>query len=323
MTNTLAAIDSTSERLRTRLVGACGPVLCDALRDPSVTEIEVNPDGKIWLQTFDDHFFTGHFMSINDRRSVIAIVADAMEASAEDGALEADFPNIEGDITQVRDRFQAVMPPYADAELISIRRHSTRVIPLHEYVEKGIIPADAADLMRSGVRERKNFIIAGGTGSGKTTFGNALLNEPGFASDRVIMIEDRRELRCTAPNSARLMAVKGKQTIRQHVQTALRLNPDRIIIGEVRDGAALDALKAWNTGHPGGLLTVHADGAIEALERLEDLIKEVSADPQKRMIGRAVDYVVFLAGKGATRRVREIIRVLKHDGSEYVTEQVL
>jgi type IV secretion system protein VirB11 len=101
------------------------------------------------------------------------------------------------------------------------------------------------------------------------------------------------------------------------------MRPDRIVVGEVRDGAAFDVLKAWNTGHPGGLLTIHADGAMEALERLEELIMEVSADPQKRMIGRAVDYVVFITGRGAQRRVREIVRVIKHDGKEYVTEEVL
>jgi type IV secretion system protein TrbB len=305
------------ERLRRRLIGALGPVLVDALKDPAVVEVIVNADGGIWLETHDEKTHTGHFLSRIDRRTIIALVADAMDASAEGGELAADFPSLDGSARQAADRFQAIMPPVTEAEVICIRRHAGRIIPLGEYVARGIVSAAQAKILREAVAERQNIVIAGGTGSGKTTLANALLNEPGFADGRIITIEDRRELQLAAQDRVQMLATGGT-TIRDLVQRTLRLRPDRIVVGEVRDGAMLDVLKAWNTGHPGGLLTIHADGAMEALERIEELIAEVSADPQRRMIGRAVDLIVSIAGRGSGRRVREIVRVIRHDGAAYV-----
>ena len=118
-------------------------------------------------------------------------------------------------------------------------------------------------------------MVSGGTSSGKTTFLNALLAEPAIAEDRIVLIEDTVELQCSAEDHLQLLTKRTEPriTIRDLVQTTLRLRPDRIVIGEIRDGAgALDMLKAWNTGHDGGLGTVHANTAVDALHRLEDLI---------------------------------------------------
>src|SRR5262249_37430971 len=149
----------------------------------------------------------------------------------------------------------------------------------------------------ASVRARRNIVVAGGTGSGKTTLLNALLAEPAFRASRVVILEDTAELQCASANCVQLLTKRTAPliTMRDLVQMTLRLRPDRIVVGEVRDGAALEVLKAWNTGHPGGLLTLHANSAEDALARLEDLTMEAVAHPPRRLIASAVDVIAFIA----------------------------
>ena len=150
-----------------------------------------------------------------------------------------------------------------------------------------------------------------GTGSGKTTLANALLAEPAFALDRVVIIEDTAELQCAAADRVELLTkrIEPAVTMADLVRDTLRLRPDRIVIGEVRDGSALDLLKAWNTGHPGGLATIHANSAHEALSRLEDLIGEVTQRIPHRAIAAAINIVVFIERTREGRRVRSVSKV--------------
>ena len=169
-----------------------------------------------------------------------------------------------------------------------------------------------AEQIRGAVSARENLLIAGGTGSGKTTLANAILAEPAFAEDRVVLIEDTAELQCSAADKVALLTKRSDPvvTMTDLVRDTLRLRPDRIVIGEMRDGAAaLETLKSWNTGHPGGLSTVHANSAAEALRRMEDLIGEVASQIPQRMIGDAVDCVVHIRRTPAGRRVEDIIAV--------------
>lgn len=144
---------------------------------------------------------------------------------------------------------------------------------------------------------RRNILISGGTGSGKTTLANALLAEPAFAGDRVFLVEDTAELQCSAWDCVAVLTRRHPRPIGvvDLVRDALRMRPDRIVVGEIRDGAAaLETLKAWNTGHPGGLSTLHANSAEEALQRLEDLLLEVVAEPPRRSLAQAVDLIAHL-----------------------------
>jgi P-type conjugative transfer ATPase TrbB len=177
-------------------------------------------------------------------------------------------------------------------------------------------------VLRQAVRERKNILIAGGTSTGKTTLVNALLQEIATTGDRVILIEDTVELQCLAADHVPLRTRFGVVSMRELVRSTLRLRPDRIVVGEVRGGEALDLLKAWGTGHPGGIATIHAGSALGALSRLEQLILEVTVTPPRALIAEAIDLIVFIAGRGQARRVDALVRVTGLDGDAYRLEPV-
>src|SRR6185295_7639145 len=185
-----------------------------------------------------------------------------------------------------------------------------------DYVAAGIMAAVQAESLGQAVRERRNILIAGGTGSGKTTLVNALLAEVAKTADRVVLIEDTRELQCRAPNFLALRTKDGVASLSDLVRSSLRLRPDRIPIGEVRGAEALDLIKAWGTGHPGGIGTIHAGSALGALRRLEQLIQEAVITVPRALIAETIDVIAVLAGRGAQRRLAELSHVerLKPDG---------
>lgn len=175
-----------------------------------------------------------------------------------------------------------------------------------------------ADALREELGKRSNILIAGGTSSGKTTFTNALLAEPAFAQERVVILEDTRELKCAAKNAISLRTHGNDADLSRLVRSTMRLRPDRIVVGEVRGAEALDLLKAWNTGHPGGVTTLHANSAEAALSRLEQLAAEATQTPQRRLIAEAVDIIIFMSRRDGVRRVEEALRVVSADDDNYV-----
>ena len=172
--------------------------------------------------------------------------------------------------------------------------------------------------------QRRNILVAGGTSTGKTTLTNALLAEVAKTSDRVVLIEDTRELQCAAPDTVALRTKASVANMADLVRSTLRLRPDRIIVGEVRGGEALDMLKAWNTGHPGGIATVHANSARSALYRVEQLVAESVVTVPRRLIADAIDMVLFIAGRGSARRVETVLSVtgLDRDGDYAVADLI-
>lgn len=168
---------------------------------------------------------------------------------------------------------------------------------------------DQAAILRASVAERKNILVAGGTSTGKTTLANALLAEIAKSSDRVVLIEDTRELQCAAPNLVSLRTKDGVASLSDLVRSSLRIRPDRIPIGEVRGAEALDLLKAWGTGHPGGVGTIHAGSAIGALRRLEQLIQEAVVTVPRALIAETIQIIAVLAGRGKERRLIELAAV--------------
>jgi type IV secretion system protein VirB11 len=305
-----------SSRRRSALARALGPTIAEALAASDVVEALVNADGRVWIDRVGQGLkLTEHRIAATDRETAIRLLAhEAGETVSEDRpALATILPDSAA-------RVQALLPPLVEAPVLAIRKRPAVIYTLADYVREGIATSAQADELRRAVAERQNIVVAGGAGSGKTTLINALLAEPAFAASRVIILEDTAELQIASANAVQLLTKRTDPavTMRDLVQMTLRLRPDRIVVGEVRDGAALEVLKAWNTGHPGGLLTLHANSAEDALARLEDLCLEATPAPPKRLIASAVDLVVFIArsheGRGA-RAIQSIISPkLKHKG---------
>jgi type IV secretion system protein VirB11 len=171
------------------------------------------------------------------------------------------------------------------------------------------------------IRDRKNILVAGGTGSGKTTLANALIAEivQAHPEHRLVIIEDTAEIQCSAENAVLLHATDNVDMLRL-LKATMRLRPDRILVGEVRGPEALALLKAWNTGHPGGVATVHANSAAAGLIRMEQLIAEATPTPIPVLIGEAVDLVVSIVKTPIGRKVHEILQVLGYSPQDgYLT----
>lgn len=292
----------------------------NALTDPMVVEVMVNSDGKIWLDRIGEgRIDTGETLTPDQAETVIRVIANHIREVA-----TAANPMISGVLPETGERFQGMLPPLVKAPSFTIRKRPEIIYTLADYVERGIMTGLQADALRQAVAQRDNILIAGGTGSGKTTLANAFLIDPAFKSDRVVLIEDTPELQCSADDRLELLTKRTVPpvTIQDLVKATLRLRPDRIIIGEVRDGAALDMLEAWNTGHPGGLCTLHANSATDALNRIEDLVGRVTARIPIRAIVSAINVIVYIRRTSQSRRVEEIVRVTGHENGSYLRETV-
>ena len=223
--------------------------------------------------------------------------------------VHAASPRVSAELPETGERFEGLIPPVVAAPAFAIRKPAVAIFTLDDYVAAGIMSFDEADALRRAVKRRRNILVAGGTSTGKTTLVNALLAEVAKTSDRVVLIEDTRELQCKSPNLVALRTKDGVASLSDLVRSSLRLRPDRIPIGEVRGAEALDLLKAWGTGHPGGIGTIHAGSAIGALRRLEQLIQEAVVTVPRALIVETIDLIAVLAGRGSERRLAELAAI--------------
>ncbi len=309
-----------SDRKVAALRQAMGPVIATALADRRVVEVMVNSDGKIWIDKIGEgRSYTGETLAHDDADRILRLLADHAGE-----VVTRDRPRISATLPVTGERFQGAFMPIVANPAFAIRKRPEIVFTLEDYIREGIMSEAMAEALRQAAKTRQNLLIAGGTGSGKTTLANAILALPAFARDRVVLIEDTAELQCSAEDRLEMLTKRTDPpvTMTDLVRDTLRLRPDRIIIGEVRDGSALDLLKAWNTGHPGGLATIHANSAVEALSRLEDLIGEVTQRVPYRAIAQAINLVVFIERTPDGRRVRSVTRVLGREGDGYRLEAV-
>jgi len=284
---------------------ALGPAVARFLDDPAIVEVMLNPDGRLWIDRLASGLAdTGEQLSPTDGERIIRLVAHHVGAEVHAGA-----PRVSAELPGTGERFEGLLPPVVAAAAFAIRKPAVAVFSLADYVA-GCIMSDAqADALRRAVVERKNILVAGGTSTGKTTLTNALLAEVARTGDRVVLIEDTRELQCAAPNLVALRTRDGVVSLSELVRSSLRLRPDRIPIGEVRGAEALDLLKAWSTGHPGGIGTIHAGTAIGALRRLEQLIQEAVVTVPRALIAETIDVIAVLSGRGSARRLAELVHV--------------
>jgi P-type conjugative transfer ATPase TrbB len=303
-------------RLVRKLQEALGDQICVALDDTSVVEIMLNPDGRLFIERLGHGIAAVGEMSSAAAEIVIGSVAHALQSQADD-----EQPIISGELPIGGHRFEGLLPPIVSRPTFTIRRRASRLISLDDYVSSKVMTKKQADVIRNAIESRLNIVISGGTGSGKTTLANAVISEIVQAApdDRLVILEDTAEIRCVAENA---VALHTSDTIdmARLLKSTMRLRPDRIIVGEVRDGAALTLLKAWNTGHPGGVTTIHSNSAMSALRRLEQLTAEVSQQSMREVIGEAVDLIVSIERTGRGRRVRDVVHVESFNGSRYETE---
>jgi type IV secretion system protein TrbB len=292
-------------RRKAMLKTAFGPVIAEALADPQVVEVMVNPDGRLWIDRLDTgRSDTGTVLQWSEIERIIRLVASHIRLEVHERS-----PIVSAELPETGERFEGLIPPVAPAPCFSIRKPARLIHRLDDYVDQAIMTAPMAEWLKEAVLAKGNIMVVGGTSSGKTTLVNALLAEVALTNDRVVILEDTRELNCAAEDCVKLRTKPGVATLADLVRSTLRLRPDRIIVGEVRGAEALDMLKAWNTGHPGGLATVHANSARGALYRIEQLVQEATVTVPRRLIAEAIDILVFLEGRGSTRRVTEVARV--------------
>ena len=296
---------------------ALGPSITKFLEDPAVVEIMLNPDGRLWVDRLSEGLAdTRERLSAADGERIVRLVAHHVGAE-----VHPRSPRVSAELPETGERFEGLLPPVVAAPAFAIRKPAVAIFSLGDYVAAGIMSADQAGVLREAVASRANILVAGGTSTGKTTLTNALLAEVAKTADRVVIIEDTRELQCAAPNLVAMRTKDGVATLSELVRSSLRLRPDRIPIGEVRGSEALDLLKAWGTGHPGGIGTIHAGTGIGALRRLEQLIQEAVVTVPRALIAETIDLVAVLAGRGSQRRLAELARVagLGSDGDYRIT----
>ena len=305
----------TDARRSTMLRTAFCPVVREALEAPDTIEIMANPDGSVWIETAGIGLVVSeHTLPASDRERVIRLVASGVGEAA-----NRNSPIISAELPGSGERFEGLLPPVSTAPCFSIRKPATTPFELGDYVDQGALASALAEALKDSVRTHANILIAGGTSSGKTTFTNALLAEAALNDDRIVILEDTRELKCATPNVVQLRTHRGSTGLQDLVRSTLRLRPDRIIVGEVRGAEALDLLKAWNTGHPGGITTLHANSAYGALQRLEQLTLEATPRAPFDLIAEAIDVVVFMSRAGGQRRVEEALRITGFNGEGYDT----
>ena len=281
---------------------ALGPAIAAWLEDPAVVEVMLNPDGRLWVDRLTEGLAdTGETLSAADGERIVRLVAHHVGAEVHPAS-----PRLSAELPETGERFEGLIPPVVTAPAFAIRKPAVAVFTLDDYVAAKIVTANQAAALRRAVAQRQNILVAGGTSTGKTTLVNALLAEVAKTADRVVLIEDTRELQCTATNLVALRTKDGIVSLSDLVRSSLRLRPDRIPIGEVRGAEALDLLKAWGTGHPGGVGTIHAGSALGALRRLEQLIQEAVVTVPRALIAETVNVIAVLSGRGAKRRLAEL-----------------
>jgi len=315
LTRGSAMLDRQVRMLRT----AMGPAISAALAAPEVIEIQVNPDGTLWLDRLGEGCSdSGIRITAQDAERIIRLVASHVRLE-----VNAATPFVFTELPETGERFAGALPPVTRAPIFVIRKRAISVISLAQYVVEGFMTEAQALALRQAVRERRNIVIAGGTGTGKTTLANTLLQEIAVSDDRVLILEDTPELQCSCENHVAFRTQRGAVTMRDLAREILIYSPDRIVMGEVRGGEALDLLKAWATGHPGGITTLHANSASGALTRLEHLVQEAVVKVHPALLAEAVDIVVFLSRRGGHRRVDDMIRVRGVRGDEYHIEPLV
>ncbi|WP_238389088.1 P-type conjugative transfer ATPase TrbB [Yersinia pestis] len=311
---------SIGSRAKEKLRRDLGPLIIDALEDKMTAEIMLNPDGKLWIETFGKPM--RHIGDLSFVRAEAIIKTIAGYHGKEITTLK---PTLEGELPIDGSRFAGQLPPVVSGPTFAIRRKAVSIFTLTQYVESNVMTAHQSEVIRNAIRDHRNILVIGGTGSGKTTLVNAIINEMVVfdPSERVFIIEDTGEIQCAAENCVQYHSTL-EVTMTMLLKTTLRMRPDRILVGEVRGAEALDLLDAWNTGHEGGAATLHANNALSGLTRLKSLISRNSSAPAEiePLIAEAVHIIIHISRTPEGRRIQEVVEVSGYVDGKYITRNL-
>lgn len=309
--------DVVIERNLSKLYREMGPEISAAMKDKSIIEIMLNADGKVWIDRLGSGMEILCEMDTTAALQMLGTIAHMLGT-----VVNSEKATVEGELPGDGSRIEGVIPPLVTRPTINIRKKASAVFSLEKYVKDGRAKESDYLVLCDAIKNRKNLLVVGGTGTGKTTFCNAILHEMNLLcpQHRLVIIEDTVELQCTMENIVQ-MRTNDRYSMQDLLKVAMRQRPDRIIVGEVRGKEALDMLKAWNTGHPGGVCTVHANDARAGLIRIEQLVSEISQAPMRDLIAEAIDIVVFLRRDPEIGPVLEEIVMIKGvKNGEYLFE---
>lgn len=307
------------ERLRAKLIRELGCV-AKYLAEEDTIEISVNPDGSVWVERLGKSPQLENQISRAQVGAALATIAATLGTT-----INANNPILSGELLIDGSRVEGLYPPIVTSPSYSIRRRASQVFTLEQYVESGVMTTNQFDLVCGAVESRKNILVVGGTSTGKTTLTNAVISKMGDLTpdDRLVIIEDTYEIQCSALNKVMLHA-NDQVSMDRLLRSTLRLAPDRILVGEVRGPEALALLKAWNTGHPGGVATLHANDTVAALQRLEQLAAEGSKSAHQipHLVAEAVDVVIHIAKGASGRKIQNVLSVSGYENGGYITKHL-
>lgn len=305
-----------SDRILAILKSSLGEKINSYFEDEDIIEIMLNDDKTVWVDSLTKGmYFTGIILENTEAMKIINTVATFMEAK-----VDKENPRMSTELPDTGFRFESVIPPNVDNPIFTIRKKSILIFTLDDYVRMGSLTEFQKGVIEKAINNYKNILIVGGTSTGKTTFANACIGAIP-KKDRLVILEDTKEIRSLCPNKISLKT-SIYTSMEELFYSTMRLRPDRIVVGEIRGATSLDLLTAWNSGHGGGVSTIHSDSTEGALEQLEQYNQRKSVDKQQKLIGKAIDLVVVLKRVNGERKVVEIKEVLGFENGEYIIREV-
>lgn len=305
-----------SDRILAILKSSLGEKINSYFEDEDIIEIMLNDDKTVWVDSLTKGmYFTGIILENTEAMKIINTVATFMEAK-----VDKENPRMSAELPDTGFRFESVIPPNVDNPIFTIRKKSILIFTLDDYVRMGSLTEFQKGVIEKAINNYKNILIVGGTSTGKTTFANACIGAIP-KKDRLVILEDTKEIRSLCPNKISLKT-SMYTSMEELFYSTMRLRPDRIVVGEIRGATSLDLLTAWNSGHGGGVSTIHSDSTEGALEQLEQYNQRKSVDKQQKLIGKAIDLVVVLKRVNGERKVVEIKEVLGFENGEYIIREV-